>query len=205
MFWRMGEEPHGLKHNPWKACVAPRPIAWITSRSPDGIVNLAPFSYYNAFGDNPPVVAIGFSGRKPAGSVKDSRRNIEATGAFVVHMPTRPLRDIMNASAAPFDDEESEVSALGLETTASDIVDVPRLLAAPVAIECRYLQTITLPGQDQVMVLGQGVGLHIDDAILRDGMVDLTLAKPLARLGYMQYAAVEELFDMPRPTRPDRG
>ena len=204
MFYDAIENAHGLKHDPFKALVSPRPIGWISSLDKDGRLNLAPYSYFNAVSDRPHIVMFSSSGRK------DSIANIEDTGEFVCSLATFDLKDRMNQSSAPYPREISEFREAGLETAPSRLVKPPRVAASPVALECRYLQTIALADENGVpaeswVVLGQVVGIHIDDALITDGMVDITKARPIARLGYMDYAVVDAVFAMPRPTLEDQG
>jgi flavin reductase (DIM6/NTAB) family NADH-FMN oxidoreductase RutF len=195
---------HGLPHNPFKALIAPRPIGWFTTLNADGTVNLAPFSYFNAVGDNPPVLMFSAS---PRGDdrVKDTARNAEAQGEFVHHVVPYDLRDAMNASSAAVEPGVDEAALAGLELTDSAVVAVPRLAAAPVAMECRTLQVIDIAQNGAPtptrMILGEVVGVHIDDALLVDGRVDTARLRPTARLGYFDYAVVDDrvLFQMTRP------
>ena len=204
MFYDAIENAHGLRHDPFKALVSPRPIGWISSLDKDGRLNLAPYSYFNAVSDRPHIVMFSSSGRK------DSIANVEDTGEFVCSLATFDLRDRMNQSSAPYPRAISEFREAGLETAPSRLVKPPRVAASPVALECRYLQTIALADENGVpaeswVVLGQVVGIHIDDALITDGMVDITRARPIARLGYMDYAVVDAVFAMPRPTLEDQG
>jgi flavin reductase (DIM6/NTAB) family NADH-FMN oxidoreductase RutF len=192
------DKGHGLRHNPFLALVAPRPIGWISTRRADGVVNLAPYSYFNAVSANPPVVMFGSS------TPKDSRTNAEATGEFVANLATYDLRDAMGESSLPYEAHESEPEKIGIAMTPSTYVAVPRVAATPAALECRYLKTVaiedlggaTLPA---AIVLGQVVGVYIDDALIVDGMVDITRARPLGRLGYRDYCVVDEVFSMKFP------
>jgi flavin reductase (DIM6/NTAB) family NADH-FMN oxidoreductase RutF len=196
MFYDAVENRHGLKHDPFKSLVIPRPIGWISSLSPDGVVNLAPYSFFNAVSANPHVVMFSSGGRK------DSAANIEATGEFVCNMATWALREKMNLSSANLDPEVDEMVFADLEPAASTMVKPPRVAASPIALECTYLQTVELApsnGAPNLVVFGTVVGIYIDDSVIVDRMVDVTLFKPLARLGYMDYAVIEEPFTMLRP------
>lgn len=189
---------HGLPHNPFKALVAPRPIGWISSRAADGSLNLAPYSFFNAVCDTPPIVMFSSSG------YKDSVANIDETGEFVFNLATEDLKDAMNTSSAPFDRGVSEFGKAGLTPQDSLLVDAPRVAEAKVALECKHLQTIRLTARDGTptnnwMVLGEVVAVHIDEAMLVDGLFDVTRARPLSRLGYMDYAVVDSVFQMRRP------
>ncbi|WP_421983499.1 flavin reductase family protein [Roseibium sp.] len=198
MFYETAKNDHGLPHNPFKAIVSPRPIGWISSLDGEGRTNLAPYSFFNAVGDRPPIVMFSSSG------YKDSAANVDATGEFVCNMASWDLKDEMNVSSAPVSGDTCEFELAGLEMAASRLVKTPRVAKAATALECRHLQTIKLKDLDGVetdnwIVFGQVVGVHIDETILVDGKVDVTRFKPLSRLGYMEYAAVTEVFEMVRP------
>ena len=200
MFYRPGVEPHGLPHDPFKAIVTPRPIGWISTVDAEGRVNLAPYSFFNAIADRPPLVAYSSTGAKPGLTErKDTLANIRETGEFVVNVVSYALRDAMNASSAGLAPETDEFEAAGLEKAPSRVVAPPRVKAAPAALECRAWKIIDLPGEWNTLVIGEVVGVHIDDAMLRDGMLDVTLYQPLSRLGYRDYAAVAEVFALDRP------
>lgn len=198
MFYETAKNDHGLPHNPFKAIVSPRPIGWISSLDADGRTNLAPYSFFNAVCDTPPIVMFSSTG------YKDSVANIDATGEFVCNMASLALKDEMNRSSAALPHESSEFDYAGLETAPSRLVKAPRVARAVTALECRHLQTLrlkTVEGSDtdSYVVFGQVVGVHIDDSVLVDGLVDVTRYQPLSRLGYMDYAAVTEVFQMGRP------
>jgi flavin reductase (DIM6/NTAB) family NADH-FMN oxidoreductase RutF len=191
---------HGLPHDPFKAIVAPRPIGWITTVDADGRVNLAPYSFFNAFNSNPPIVGFASEGRK------DSLRNVEATGEFVCNLATRPLAEVMNRCSAPLPQGESEMDFAGIESAPSRLVKPPRVANTPAALECRVLQIVAmkdLEGREvnTHLVLGQVVGVHIDRAYLKDGVFDTKAARPIGRCGYRgDYAEAGEMFEMIRPT-----
>lgn len=192
---------HGLPHDPFKAIVAPRPVGWISTLSADGRPNLAPYSFFNAVGDTPPMVAFSSSG------AKHSVENAEATGEFVCNLATRALDEAMNATSAVVPEEVDEFTLAGLEPAPSRIVAPPRVAASPAALECRLLQVIDLVDLDGVstgnrLAIGQVVGVHIDRAYLRDGLFDTAAAGAIARAGYRdEYfeATPETLFRMLRP------
>jgi flavin reductase (DIM6/NTAB) family NADH-FMN oxidoreductase RutF len=198
MFYDTAINAHGLRHDPFKALIVPRPIGWISSLSPSGALNLAPYSYFNAFGDKPYIVGFSSNG------VKDSQLNVEATGEFVCSLAVHALKDQMNTSSAMVGAEVDEFALAGLTPAASKLVKSPRVAESPVALECRYLQSVKMQGldgapSDATLVLGQVVGIHIDDGLITDGIVNIAQAKPIARLGYMEYATVDEVFSMSRP------
>ncbi|MBI0434556.1 flavin reductase family protein [Roseomonas sp. KE0001] len=191
---------HGLPHDPFKAILAPRPIGWISTVDAEGRVNLAPYSFFNGFHTNPPVVAFGSEGRK------DSLRNVEATGEFVCNFASRALAGAMNETCAPLPPGENEMIRAGLEAAPSSQVAPPRVALAPAALECKLLQVLQLrdvEGRllDGFMAIGQVVGVHIRREYLRDGRFDTAAAQPVARCGYRgDYAEVTHLFEMLRPT-----
>lgn len=204
MFYETAKQDHGLKHNPFKACVVPRPIGWFTSLDAKGRVNLAPYSFFNALAADPPMVMFSANGVKAEESrAKDSVTNVEETGEFVANLVTWDLREQMVQTSAPLAHGQSESDFAGLDLVASRLVSPPRVAAAPINMECRLWKVIELPcgtpGERNTMVIGEVIAIHIDDAIIVDGMVDLTLVRPVARLGYLQYAAVNSVFDMRRP------
>ena len=202
MFWNTASKDHGLPRNPFKACVVPRPIGWVTTISPDGRVNLAPYSYFNAVGENPCMVMFS-GGARPEGGFKDSVHNCETQGEFVCNMATWDLRDEMNQTSAALAAGEDETVFAGLEMTPAELVTPPRVKASPIHLECVYHQTVVMPsdggGEGNHVVFGRVVGIHIDDAVLTDGLVDMAKVRPIARLGYMDYARVDEVFSMDRP------
>lgn len=203
MFYRPGKDPHGLPHDPLKACVAPRPIAWVTSLNAEGVVNLAPFSFFTMVSSAPPTLMIACNGRKPGlDEAKDTRRNVEAMGEFAVHMATYDLREAVSQSSAAYPAAASEAEALGLRLAPGREIRTPRLEAAPVALECRLWRMVPLIDPEEAMILGEIVGVHIAEEALTEGLLDLARIKPLARLGYQDYAAVERIFPMPRPKAP---
>lgn len=192
---------HGLPHDPFKAIVAPRPIGWISTLAPNGIVNLAPYSFYNALCDKPPVVGFSSSGRK------DSIRNIEATGEFVANFAGKTLAQAMNQTSAEVGPEVDEMVLAGLTPAPSRIVKPPRVAGSPAALECKLLQIVQLRDLDgnlleQYLALGQVVGVHIANTYLKDGIFDLVAAHPIMRSGYVaDYAEIGETFQMRRPGR----
>ena len=197
MFYDALKNAHGLAHDPFKALVAPRPIGWISTLSSDGVVNLAPYSFFNAVATNPHYVMFSSAGRK------DSQRNAEETGEFVCSLATYDLKDHVNRTAAPVDPDVDEMTLAGLTAAPCKLVKPPRVKESPVAFECEYHQTIELPGggRDGVwyIVLGRVLGIHIDDEVIADGMVDVTRLRPIARLGYDDYSVVDSVFSMQRP------
>lgn len=208
MFYQPDPEaprPAGLSHNPFKALVAPRPIGWISTVDADGRPNLAPYSFFNAVADAPPIVMFASNGARPVagGGLKDTASNAAATGAFVVNVATYALRDAMNASSAPLAAGEDEFAHAGLTPAPSRVVAPPRVAESPAALECRVLKRIDLPTTDparpNVVTFGEVVGVHIADDAIVDGRVDVGRYRPIARLGYMDYAVVDAVFGLDRP------
>ena len=191
----------GLSHNPLKAIVSPRPIGWISSQGSDGSVNLAPYSYFNAISEQPPMVM--FSSAPGGDTSKDSLRNVLETKEFVVNVVSAALGDAMNVSSGSFPYGTNEFDKAGLEMAACETVSVPRVKASPAALECCLWQAIDLPapdnGEASTMVIGTITGIYIADDVIVDGKVDVAAYQPLARLGYMDYAQITELFAMQRP------
>lgn len=199
MFYRPGHEDHGLPHNPFKAIVAPRPIGWISTLTPNGTANLAPYSFFNGVADDPPMVMYSTTGSKIGrDEAKDSLTNIRATGEFCVSIVSRALQDAMNLSSGHYAPEEDEYVIAGLTKGTPSVVKAPFVAEAPASLECKLFKEIELPG-GAVMVLGEVVGVHIRDEHIIDGILDVTTYQPMARLGYRDYAAVSETFALNRP------
>ncbi|KQP14102.1 flavin reductase family protein [Pseudorhodoferax sp. Leaf267] len=190
---------HGLPHDPFNAIVGPRPIGWVSTRSAAGQVNLAPYSFFNAFNYTPPLIGFASIGRK------DSVRHIEETGEFVWNLVTRPLAEPMNASCAAVPPEVNEFELAQLTPVASTRVAPPRVGESPVAFECRLSQLIQLQGADGTpvntwLVLGEVVQVHIARTLLHDGIYDTAAAQPVLRGGGpADYFALGEKFLMRRP------
>jgi flavin reductase (DIM6/NTAB) family NADH-FMN oxidoreductase RutF len=196
MFYDTASNAHGLRHDPIKAIVAPRPIGWISTISREGVVNLAPYSFFNLVSENPPFVMFSSSGRK------HSQRNAEETGEFVCSLATFPLRDQMNATSAPVGPEVDEFELAGLAAAASHLVKPPRVAASPAALECRYWKTVSPPTRSREpygLVIGEVVGVYIEDKFLVSGSLDTVAMQPIARMGYHDYAVVDGKFVMNRP------
>ncbi|WP_271300189.1 flavin reductase family protein [Sphingomonas sp. CV7422] len=192
---------HRLPHDPLNAMVAPRPIGWISSVSADGVPNVAPYSFFNLINYTPPLIAFSSMGWK------DSVANIAATGEFVWNLATRELAEAMNATAAAVAAEVDEFDLAGLETLPSRLVAPARVAASPVAFECRLTQLIRLKDRqgadlDQYLVIGEAVGIHIDSAMLDDGVYQTARPRPILRGGgpadYFEVTP-ETRFTMRRP------
>lgn len=199
MFYRPSDG-HGLPHNPFNALIAPRPIGWISSRDSAGRDNLAPYSFFNAVAYEPPQVMFASTSAKPdQAGTKDTVANIRETGVFCVHIVGAAQADAMNATSAPLAKGKDEFAAANLTKTPCTTIDCSRITSAPAALECTLTQIVTLPGAANYTVFGEVTGIHIDEAILADGRIDLGRLRPLARLGYMDYAVIEEGFTLNRP------
>jgi flavin reductase (DIM6/NTAB) family NADH-FMN oxidoreductase RutF len=187
-----------LPHDPFKAIIAPRPIGWISSVSKSGALNLAPYSFFNAFSSAPPILAFGSEQRK------DSVAFIEETGEFTWSMATYDLRFEMNATGASLPRGHSEFDYAGLEIAPSQLVAPPRVAKSPAALECKLIEIIRLKDMHgekthNYMVLGQVVGVYIHDEFIQNGMFNTAQAAPIARCGYSDYAVANEMFSIKRP------
>jgi flavin reductase (DIM6/NTAB) family NADH-FMN oxidoreductase RutF len=192
---------HGLPHDPFNAIVGPRPIGWVSTRAADGVLNLAPYSFFNAFNYVPPIVGFCSIGQK------DSVRNAESTGEFVWNLVTRELAEAMNQTCAAVGPEVDEFALAGLTPEPSRIVGVPRVQQSPVTFECRVSQIVRLSSAagediDSWLVLGEVVGVHIAQRLLKDGVYDTANAGHVLRGGGpADYFTIgpEQLFRMFRP------
>ena len=192
---------HGLAHDPFNAIVGPRPIGWISTRSDNGVLNLAPYSFFNAFNYVPPL--IGFSSL----GYKDTVRNAIETGEFVWNLATQDLAEAMNQTCAHVAPEVDEFALAGLTPLACDLVKAPRVGQSPVSFECKVSQSMPLRSAlgeelNTWMVFGEVVKVHIDTAHIRDGIYDTTSARPILRGGGpSDYFSIgpAQLFRMVRP------
>jgi flavin reductase (DIM6/NTAB) family NADH-FMN oxidoreductase RutF len=200
MFYEPRKNDHGLRFAPFKSCVVPRPIAWISTINAAGVVNLAPFSQSNILGWDPPYVMFSaftrFDGRR-----KDSVVNAEETGEFVFNMATYALRDAVVLTSVIEEAGIDEMAQAGLTPAPSRLVKPPRVAECPISLECKHYQTMILPsdtaGLFNSVVVGRVVGVHIDDSIITaNGKLDMTKVRPLARMGYLDYTSVTDVFEM---------
>jgi len=203
MHYDPDKNDHGLAHSPFKSCVIPRPIGWISTISPDGVHNLAPYSQFQNLTFDPPYVMFA-ANQNTLGKRKDSVVNTEQTGEFVYNMATYDLRDAMNRSAAEVPPDIDEFELAGLTKAASIRVKPYRVAESPIQFECRYHQTIRLPGNGLMgtvdIVIGRVLMVHIKDEVIGpDGRLDILKIRPLARLGYYDYTVVDSLFEMVIP------
>jgi flavin reductase (DIM6/NTAB) family NADH-FMN oxidoreductase RutF len=192
---------HRLPHDPFNAIVGPRPIGWISSRSATGALNLAPYSFFNAYNYHPPIVGFTSIG------YKDTVRNVEESGEFVWNLVTRDLAEAMNQTCAALPHGVSEFDLAGLTALDSRVIATPRVAESPVSFECRCTQIVQLQGAsgDKLatwLVLGEVVAVHIAEALLNDGIYDTANAGHVLRGGGpADYFTVgpEQLFRMRRP------
>ncbi len=203
MFYSTDKNNHGLPHNPFKACIVPRPIAWISSQDREGNINLSPYSYFNALSDDPPMVMFSTTTAHIEGGLKDTIKNIEETGEFVVNLASYDLRESVNKTSANLARTQNEFEFAELETEPSMLVKPPRVKASHIHLECLYHQSIQLPTKNETqvnrVVIGKVIGIHIRDTVLTNGLVDVKKLRPIARLGYMDYAVISDIFSMGRP------
>lgn len=201
MFYDAKNLPKGI----FKACVIPRPIAWVSSISEDAILNLAPFSYFNAVADSPPMVMFSTTNAHIEGGGKDSLLNIEATKEFVINIATYNMREAMNSTSEDLLRHENEFAVVGVEYEPSEIVKVPRVKDSPIHLECIYYTSVQLPIEKSEMinrmVIGRVVGIHVREEILTEGRIDISKLQPIARLGYNDYAKINEVFTIIRPRK----
>ena len=199
MFYRPADG-HGLPHNPFKAVVSPRPIAWISTRGTAGVDNLSPYSFFNAMSDQPPQVVFGSNGGKPdRDGAKDSLANIRDTGVFCINIVEFAARDAMNTSSAALPQDVDEFAQAGVDKAPCETIPCARVARAPASLECRLSRIVRLAGETNYAVFGLVTGIHLRDDCLVDGTFDVTRYQPLARLGYRDYAVVSEVFSLSRP------
>ena len=206
MFYEPRNKDHGLPLNPFNSLIIPRPIGWISSMDAAGIHNLAPYSFFNAVCYSPPTVMFSAGVGTASDRMKDSLRNIESTGEFVCNLATWETRHQMNQSSAMVPPEIDEIALANLTPVASTMVKPPRIAEAPVHLECKYLQSVPIPGWTDadryVLVLGEVIGIHIqDDMITEEGLINIAKMMPIGRLGYDDYTKVDadSIFSMARP------
>jgi len=198
MFYTTDKNDHGLPHNPFKAMVAPRPIGWISTLSKSGVTNLAPYSFFNAISANPDLVMFS------SVTWKGSATNARDTGEFVCNYPGFDLAEQVNATSIDAPENVSEFEYFDIEPAPSKLVAPPRVAKAYAALECKVTEIFTpkdIDGNDtiNVVVIGQVMGVYIDEKVIRDGRFDVSLARPVTRLGYMDFDGPNGLFEMFRP------
>lgn len=198
MFYDSIKNKHGLPNDPFKALISPRPIGWIGTIGKDGSKNLAPYSFFNAMADSPKLVMFG------SGGYKDSVRNCEESGVFSVNMVGFSHIQAMSDSSAPLPYGENEFQFSGIQSEKCRLIDAPYVVGAFSVLECKVTDickpnTLNGPHETALVVTGQVVGIHIQDEIVIDGKVDVTKVRPASRLGYFDYAVVDEVFEIKRP------
>ena len=194
------ESGHKLPHDPFKAIVAPRPIGWISSIDKEKNVNLAPYSFFNAISDNPPMVMFSITGiKKNENSLKDTLKNITDTKCFVVNIVSKELLNQMNETSGNYSKETDEFILSKLEKSNCVNIDVPRVKKSPASLECKLYKIVELPGLRNNMVLGKVIGVHIDDKYLQKGILDVLTFNPVARMGYKDYTMINTKFELERP------
>jgi flavin reductase (DIM6/NTAB) family NADH-FMN oxidoreductase RutF len=194
VFYETALNNHGLQIDPFKALVMPRPIAWISTVSKSGRANLAPYSFFNAFSEDPYYVAFGSGGQK------DTLSNIAETGEFAINLVSHDLREAMNLTSTSQNVDEFEFAAV--ERASCRLISAPRVAKSPASLECKHFQTIGLPNDvgdiANWMVIGRVVGIHVADQFIENGRVNSTAMKPVLRLGYSEYATVDSSWKMRR-------
>lgn len=203
MFYEARRNDHGLQFDPFKSCVVPRPIGWISTLSNEGVPNLAPYSQFQNLTFDPPYVMFA-ANQKTDGSRKDSVVNAEKCGEFVYNMATYDLREAVNQSSQEVPPDVDEFELSGVTKKPSTIVKPFRVEESPIQFECRYHQTLRLPGNGVMgtvdVVIGEVLGVHIkDEYILPDGKLDILKMRPIARLGYYDYSCIDSIFEMVIP------
>ncbi|SFE43638.1 NADH-FMN oxidoreductase RutF, flavin reductase (DIM6/NTAB) family [Sulfitobacter brevis] len=199
MFYRP-QDGHGLPHNPFNALITPRPIGWISTRDGQGRDNLSPYSFFNGAAYDPPQVMFSSTGSKPdVGDTKDNVANIRETGVFCVNVCSVAHKDAMNASSATLPHGTDEFEYAGLDKVDCELIACSRVANAPASLECKMTQIIRIEGPSNFVVMGEVLGIHMRDDCIVDGKFDATKYIPLSRMGYRDYAAVREVFEMARP------
>ncbi len=201
MFYEVTEKNDWLKH--FKSLIVPRPIGWISSKNNDGQINLAPYSFFNAIATIPPMVVIGPGGYSKSGNNKDTLLNIKNNPEFVCNFVSWDVKDIMNESSYSFDNNESEIEKLNIETENSTMVSIPRVKLSPAHFECTLFKIIDLPsdskGNPNHLIIGNIIGINISDKIIKNDRIDIGELKPISRMGYDEYALINTIFSMKRP------
>ena len=193
---------HPFPHDPFKAIVAPRPIGWVSTIDREGRPNLAPYSFFNAFGSDPPFVGFSSEG------LKHSAGNARETGEFVFNLATLPMVEAVNLSSADFAAGVNEFERAGLAAAPCRLVRPPRVSGSPASLECRVVHVLELKtsggnASDRWLVIGEVIGVHIDEAFVTDGRFDTLKAKIIARCGYKDFSVLDNLFEMGRPRVTD--
>ncbi|GAA5999234.1 flavin reductase family protein [Rhodotorula paludigena] len=203
VYYEPGVTDHGLLFSPFKACVVPRPIGWISTTNKDGTSNIAPYSQFNNLTFDPPMVMFSANQKPEDGLSKDTVVNAERDGEFCWSLATWDLREAVNITAEQVPYGEDEFKLAGLTKQFGRLVKTPMVQESPVKFECKYHSTIRLPGNGPMgsvdIVIGRVVAVHIDDRVLTNGLIDISKTVPIARCGYWQYAKITETFEMVIP------
>ena len=203
MFYEIGKDGQA-SYSALNTIVIPRPIGWISTLSADGVANLAPYSFFNGIAYDPPQVMFAATGNHPFGGLKDAVLDAQTTGEFTVNIATWELREQMNASSVPAPREVDEFEYAGLTKADGTLVRCPCVAESPVHLECRHIKSLSMlsndPEEPNTVVFGQVIGVHIEDRVLSNGRVDWLKLRPVGRLGYLDFVAVENVFAMARPT-----
>ena len=201
MFYGVTDKNDWLTH--FKSLIVPRPIGWISSKNNNGQINLAPYSFFNAIATIPPMVVIGPGGYSKSGNNKDTLLNIKNNPEFVCNFVSWDVKDIMNESSYSFDNNESEIEKLNIETENSTMVSIPRVKLSPAHFECTLFKIIDLPsdskGNPNHLIIGNIIGINISDKIIKNDRIDIGELKPISRMGYDEYALINTIFSMKRP------
>lgn len=199
MFYRP-ENGHGLPHNPFNATITPRPIAWISTQDSAGNANLAPYSFFNGTAYVPPQVMFASTSKKDdQDGTKDTLSNIRETGVFCINIVSADMINEMNITTETLPKTVDEFERAGLTAAPCDSIDCPRVLGAPASLECTLTEVVTLKGKYNFVTHGEVTGIHLRDDCLVDGIFDISTFKPLARLGYRDYAIIDTKFQLARP------
>ena len=201
MFYEVTDKNDWLTH--FKSLIVPRPIGWISSKNNNGQINLAPYSFFNAIATIPPMVVIVSGGYSKSGNNKDTLLNIKNNPEFVCNFVSWDVKDIMNESSYSFDNNESEIEKLNIETENSTMVSIPRVKLSPAHFECTLFKIIDLPsdskGNPNHLIIGNIIGINISDKIIKNDRIDIGELKPISRMGYDEYALINTIFSMKRP------
>ena len=201
MFYEVTDKNDWLTH--FKSLIVPRPIGWVSSKNNNGQINLAPYSFFNAIATIPPMVVIGPGGYSKSGNNKDTLLNIKNNPEFVCNFVSWDVKDIMNESSYSFDNNESEIEKLNIETEDSTMVSIPRVKLSPAHFECTLFKIIDLPsdskGNPNHLIIGNIIGINISDKIIKNDRIDIGELKPISRMGYDEYALINTIFSMKRP------
>ncbi|MBR2749374.1 MAG: flavin reductase family protein [Firmicutes bacterium] len=203
MFYEPSKNNHGLSRNPFKSCTVPRCIGWISTKNEDGSDNIAPYSQFTNLTFDPPLVIFS-ANQNVFKDRKTTIKNAERTGEFIYNMVPYDLRDQMNlTSSIEVPEGMDKFEYAGLTKVPGNLVNVMRVGESPIQYECKYLQTIRIQANSSIatvdVIVGEVIGIHIDDDVITDGKVDIPKIKPLARLGYFDYTVVEKSFEIPAP------